>query len=207
MARAKQIFECGTAFEDEAFRQGYKAIAGLDEVGRGALAGPVVAAAVILNPSQPLPEGLNDSKQLTSSARERIASELRERAIAYSVGVISSEEIDNTNIAIATRQAMLMALSSLTSQADFLLIDAFELKESHLPQRAIIHGDCVSASIAAASIIAKTYRDRLMCDYDVVYPQYGFAKHVGYGTRFHLEALRQHGPCSIHRKSFRGVVI
>jgi ribonuclease HII len=206
MAQSKRAFECGTTFEDEANRLGYKAIAGLDEVGRGALAGPVVAAAVILDSSLPLPKGLNDSKQLTANQRNRIAQELKECAIAYSIGIVSSEEIDSTNIAVATRKAMLMALSTLNPPADFLLIDAFQLKESSLPQKAIVHGDCISASIAAASIIAKTHRDSLMCDYDLLYPNYGFAKHVGYGTRLHLEALREHGPCSIHRRSFRGVL-
>jgi ribonuclease HII len=196
----------GTAFEDEARACGYKLIAGLDEVGRGALAGPVVAAAVILDPAAPLPEGLNDSKKLTAAQRERIAEELRRTAAAFAVGAIAPEEIDQTNILRATIRAMLAALAGLNPPPDYLLIDALELKASTLPQRAIIHGDAISASIAAASVIAKTHRDALMRDYDAVYPQYGFARHVGYGTRAHFEALREHGPCPIHRRSFHGVL-
>ena len=181
-------------------------IAGVDEVGRGALAGPVVAAAVILNPDAPLPEGLDDSKKLTVAARERIAEELKRTALCYGVGLIPPEEIDSTNILIATRRAMCGALGELSPCADFLLIDALQLREVALPQRAIIRGDSISASIAAASVIAKTFRDALMRDYAHVYPQYGFDAHVGYGTRAHLEALRTHGPCPIHRRSFRGVL-
>ncbi|MDQ3652016.1 MAG: ribonuclease HII [Acidobacteriota bacterium] len=196
----------GTAFEEEARARGYGFVAGLDEVGRGALAGPVVAAAVILDGGAPLPKGLNDSKKLTAAARERIATELRATAVAFAVGEVAPEEIDRTNILIATRRAMIEALERLDPRADFLLIDALQLKESALPQRAIIHGDAVSASIAAASVIAKTYRDAMMRDYDGVYPQYGFNGHVGYGTRVHLAALRAHGPCPIHRRSFRGVL-
>lgn len=181
-------------------------IAGVDEVGRGALAGPVVAAAVILNPDAPLPEGLDDSKKLTALQRERIAGELKATAFCYGVGLIPPEEIDSTNILIATRRAMCQALGELKPCADFLLIDALQLREIALPQRAIIRGDSISASIAAASVIAKTYRDALMRDYDSVYPEYGFAAHVGYGTRAHLQALRTHGACPIHRRSFRGVL-
>ena len=181
-------------------------IAGVDEVGRGALAGPVVAAAVILNPDAPLPEGLDDSKKLTALQRERIAEELKSSALCYGVGLIPPEEIDSTNILIATRRAMCNALGELKPCADFLLIDALQLREIALPQRAIIRGDSISASIAAASVIAKTFRDALMRDYDTVYPEYGFASHVGYGTRAHLEALRTQGACPIHRRSFRGVL-
>lgn len=200
------MLSIGTAFENEARERGFSCITGLDEVGRGALAGPVVAAACILNPSVPLPRDLNDSKKLSARQRERIAAELRESAVAFAVGLVTPEEIDRTNILRATRRAMLLALAQLSPTADFLLIDALELKESSLPQRAIIRGDSVSASIAAASILAKTYRDQLMKDYDAVYPQYGFARHVGYGTRAHFAALRAHGACTIHRRSFRGVL-
>ncbi len=196
----------GTLFEDEARARGFGRVAGLDEVGRGALAGPVVAAAVILDPSAPIPEGLDDSKKLTALQRERIAEELRRTALCYSVGLVPPEEIDETNVLVATRRAMLKALESLQPCADFLLIDALQLKESELPQRAIIRGDSVSASIAAASVIAKTYRDALMREYDAQFPHYGFARHVGYGTRAHLAALREHGCCPIHRRSFRGVL-
>ena len=195
----------GTMFEETARAGGFERVAGLDEVGRGALAGPVVAAAVILDPRAPLPEGLDDSKKLTARQRERIAAELRERAVCYAYGLVSPEEIDRTNILIATRRAMMGALEKLQPCADFLLIDALQLRESPLPQRAIIGGDAVSASIAAASVLAKTYRDALMRDYHEQFPHYGFARHVGYGTREHWEALRAHGCCPIHRKSFRGV--
>ena len=206
MVRQKRASEICTAFEDEARRGGHRMIAGVDEVGRGALAGPVVAAAVILNPDAPLPEGLDDSKKLTALQRERIAGELKSSALCYGVGLIPPEEIDSTNILIATRRAMCHALGELKPCADFLLIDALQLREIALPQRAIIRGDSISASIAAASVIAKTYRDALMRDYDAVYPEYGFASHVGYGTSAHLQALRTHGACPIHRRSFRGVL-
>ncbi len=203
MKRASAI---GTLFEEQARAGGFGRVAGLDEVGRGALAGPVVAAAVILDPRESLPEGLDDSKKLTARQRERIASELRERAVCHAYGLVGPEEIDRTNILIATRRAMLEALQQLQPCADFLLIDAIQLRESSLPQRAIIGGDAVSASIAAASVLAKTFRDALMRDYHEQFPQYGFARHVGYGTREHWEALRAHGCCPIHRKTFRGVL-
>ena len=196
----------GTLFEDAARAGGFGRVAGLDEVGRGALAGPVVAAAVILDPHAPLPEGLDDSKKLTPRQRERIAAELRERAVCYAYGLVGPEEIDRTNILVATRRAMLEALKQLQPCADFLLIDALQLRESPLPQRAIIGGDAVSASIAAASVLAKTYRDALMRRYHEEFPAYGFARHVGYGTREHWAALREHGCCPIHRKTFRGVL-
>ena len=194
------------AFEEEARAGGHRLIAGVDEVGRGALAGPVVAAAIILDPDAPLPDGLDDSKKLTPAQRERIAEELKQTACCYGVGLVPPQEIDRTNILIATRRAMSNALGELRPCADFLLIDALQLREVELPQRAIIRGDSISASIAAASVIAKTFRDALMRDYDHIYPQYGFAAHVGYGTRAHLEALRTHGACPIHRRSFRGVL-
>jgi ribonuclease HII len=195
-----------TLFEEEARGVGFGRIAGLDEVGRGALAGPVVAAAVILDLSAPIPVGLDDSKKLTAMQRERIAEELRHTVAAYAYGLISPEEIDRTNILVATRRSMLQALEGLQPCADFLLIDALQLRESALPQKAIIRGDSASASIAAASVLAKTFRDRLMRDYDAQFPHYGFARHVGYGTRDHLAALRAHGCCPIHRRSFRGVL-
>ena len=195
-----------TLFEEEARAAGFARVAGLDEVGRGALAGPVVAAAVILDPAAALPEGLDDSKKLTPLQRERIAEELRRTSLCYAVGQVEPEEIDETNILVATRRAMLQALEKLQPCADFLLIDAIALRESTLPQKAIIRGDSASASIAAASVLAKTYRDRLMREYDAQFPAYGFARHVGYGTREHWAALREHGCCPIHRRSFRGVI-
>ena len=203
--RRRQSSIC-TTFEEEARANGFRLIAGVDEVGRGALAGPVVAAAVILDPERPLPYCLDDSKKLTARERERIAGEVIETALAFAVGQVEPEEIDRINILQASRVAMMEALKQLDPCADFLLIDAIQLKEAELPQKAIIHGDSVSASIAAASVVAKTYRDALMRSFPEIYPQYNFAKHVGYSTREHLEALRVHGPCRIHRKSFHGVV-
>ena len=201
-----EILEIGVFFEDQARESGYKFIAGVDEVGRGCLAGPVVAAACILDHTKPLPDGIDDSKKLTKQQRDEIALELKQHCMAYAVGQIEADEIDRINILEATKKAMLAAISALSQPADFLLIDALQLKLSPLPQKAIIKGDSISASIAAASILAKTYRDQLMIDYDAEYPVYGFAGHKGYGAATHLEALRTHGPCPLHRKSFRGVV-
>lgn len=196
----------GLDFEERARANGHRIIAGIDEVGRGCLAGAVVAGAVVLDPAKPLPEGLNDSKKLSKKRREAIAHELRESAFSWSVGMAEAEEIDETNILQATKEAMARAISGLDPEPDFLLIDGYPVKRLELPQQAIIKGDSVSASIAAASIIAKVYRDKLMSELDLVYPEYGFAKHAGYGTKAHFEALRRHGACPIHRKSFKGVV-
>ena len=193
-------------FEHQAQADGYKFIAGVDEVGRGCLAGAVVAAACILDLSKPLPVGLNDSKKLSEKTRLKLDEEIRANAIAFSIAQVEAEEIDNINILQATKKAMRLAIENLTPSADFLLIDAVQLKKISLPQKAIIHGDAISASIAAASILAKTYRDNLMKKLDEIYPGYGFSKHVGYGTKAHFEALKIHGACEIHRKSFRGVL-
>jgi ribonuclease HII len=198
--------QIGIEFEKQAIADGYKYIAGVDEVGRGCLAGAVVAAACILDLSKPLPEGLNDSKKLTAKRREQIAAELKETVLAYSIAQVEAEEIDQINILQATKKAMRLAIESLQPRADFLLIDAVSLKEIRLPQKAIIKGDAISASIAAASILAKTYRDNLMRELDKIYPEYGFSGHVGYGTKAHFEAIRKHGACPLHRKSFRGVL-
>lgn len=204
--RRRRVSSICTTFEDEARAAGFRLVAGVDEVGRGALAGPVVAAAVILDPERPLPDCLDDSKKLTALQRERIAEEVMQTALAFAVGQVEPDEIDRINILQASCVAMLEALKQLDPAADYLLIDAVQLKEAGLPQKAIIHGDSISASIAAASVVAKTYRDALMRSFHEVYPQYNFARHVGYSTRAHLEALRRHGPCLIHRQSFRGVV-
>ncbi len=193
-------------FEQRALAEGFRFVAGVDEVGRGCLAGPVVAAACILDASQPLFEYLNDSKKLTEKRRLRLDEEIRAGAVAFAIAEVSAEEIDRINILQATKKAMRAAIEALAPAADYLLIDALELKELRLPQKAIIKGDSVSASIAAASILAKTYRDRLMQEMCERYPRYGFSQHVGYGTKAHFEALREHGPCEIHRKSFRGVL-
>lgn len=201
-----KITAIGLDFEKQAAAEGFRFVAGVDEVGRGCLAGAVVAAACILDPSKPLPEGLNDSKKLTAEKREEIAFELKESVIAYAIGQVEADEIDKINILQASKKAMCLAIHALRPQADFLLIDALQLKEIFLPQRGIIKGDSISASIAAASILAKTYRDDLMRDLDLTYPGYGFSSHVGYATKTHYDALKLHGPCPLHRKSFRGVV-
>ena len=167
----------------------------------------MVAAACILDASKPLPKGLDDSKKLTAKSREAITEELKLNCLAYAIGQIEADEIDRINILEATKRAMLLAIAGLSPAADYLLIDALNLKQSPLPQKSIIKGDSISASIAAASVIAKTYRDDLMRAYDVEYPNYGFAGHKGYGAATHFAAIRQHGPCLIHRRSFRGVLV
>ena len=201
-----EITECGLYFEEGAWSDGYKFVAGLDEVGRGCIAGPVVAVACILDPQKPLPEKLNDSKQLTAKQREDISAEIRESCVAFAIGSVEADEIDRINILEATKLAMRNAIAGLNPTADYLLLDAISLKGVQLPQRSIIKGDSVSASIAAASVIAKTYRDEMMRNYDSQFPEYGFAGHVGYGTKSHFDAIRNHGPCTLHRLSFRGVV-
>ena len=200
------VWTLGLDFEEQARSEGYLFIAGVDEVGRGCLAGPVVAGACILDLSKPLPEGIDDSKKLTKQQRDNIAVQLKEECVSFAVGQIEADEIDRINILEATKRAMIAAIHALKPAADFLLIDALTLKQSRLPQKAIIKGDAISASIAAASILAKTYRDQLMIDYNTEYPQYGFADHKGYGAASHREAIRKHGACPLHRKSFRGVL-
>jgi ribonuclease HII len=201
-----EITGCGLIFENQAWEDGFKFVAGLDEVGRGCLAGPVIAGACILDPTKELPKGLNDSKQLTAKQRDEIAAELKEMSLAYAIGSVSPEEIDRINILEATKLAMRHALAGLGTAADFLLIDALVLKGVPIPQKSIIKGDSISASIAAASILAKTYRDGLMNSYEAEYPEYGFSEHVGYATKRHYAALQAHGPCPIHRMTFRGVL-
>lgn len=180
--------------------EGYRLIGGIDEVGRGPLAGPVVAACVILPAEIELP-GLNDSKQVAAQERTILSEIIKKKALAWGIGVIDHEEIDNINILQATKKAMLAAVRNMVYRPDYLLIDALEIPVA-IPQEAIIHGDSISASIAAASIVAKTYRDSLMEMMDILYPEYGFKEHKGYGTAIHIEALARYGPCPIHRKSF-----
>lgn len=192
-------------FELRAQAEGYRLIAGVDEVGRGCLAGPVVAGAVIWDLERPVPKGLDDSKKLTAKVRESLAAEIKENAIAYAVAEVSAEEIDRINILEASRKAMLLAVEELSVKPDHLLIDALQLRDIPLPQKAIIHGDAISASIAAASVIAKTYRDDLMRQMDSIYPGYDFSSHKGYGTVAHFDAIRSIGACKIHRKTFKGV--
>lgn len=201
-----KVTSMGRVYEKQAHAAGYKFVAGVDEVGRGCLAGPVVAAACILDLSKPLPKGLNDSKQLTRPQREEIAEKLKTRCLAYAVGQVEAVEIDEINILQASIKAMHKAVEALQPSADFLLIDAVKIKQSSLPQLSIIRGDGLSASIAAASVLAKTFRDDLMRRYHDEFPHYAFVDNVGYGTAAHWKGLRAHGPCSLHRRSFRGVV-
>ncbi|GCE05513.1 ribonuclease HII [Dictyobacter aurantiacus] len=187
------------------FEQGYSFIAGVDEAGRGCLAGPVVAGAVILPRSDHTLElfaGVNDSKQLTAAARERFYDHIMQHALAVGVGIGSVDVIDTRNILQATKYAMELALQQLTPAPDALLLDAIYLPRVALPQRSLIKGDSRSLSIAAASIIAKVTRDRLMVDLHKEYPHYGFDQHKGYGTAAHLAALHTHGVTPHHRRSF-----
>jgi ribonuclease HII len=188
----------------EARRCGYRRIAGLDEAGRGPLAGPVVAAAVIL-PNRCRLVGIDDSKQLTESERNHLFVLITQRAVAIGVGLASHDEIDRLNILQATRLAMYRAVAAVSPVPDCLLVDAVSLPASRMPVRSIIKGDALSVSIAAASIIAKVTRDRLMAEYHAVYPQYNFLSHKGYGTEEHRERLVEYGPSAIHRRTFSPV--
>jgi ribonuclease HII len=194
---------CGSKYERKARAAGAKLIAGVDEVGRGCLFGPVVAAAVILPEGCRIP-GLRDSKQLTEEDRERLAIQVKKKALAIAIEEVDSDTIDRINIYQATRLAMTAAVSRLNPAADHLLIDAMKL-DFDCPQTSIIYGDSLSISIAAASVVAKVYRDDLMRKLDSEYPRYGLASHKGYGTPEHREALRLYGPTPLHRKSFRPV--
>ena len=192
--------------EKKLWQQGYQSIAGLDEAGRGAWAGPVFAAAVILpcdSHIQDLLSGVNDSKKLTARQRERWQGCIKAASLDWAVGSASNLEIDEIGIAAASRLAMLRALQQLRYKADHLLIDYISLPESDLPQSSLPKGDAHCLSIAAASILAKTARDALMIELDSSYPAYGFARHKGYGTAAHRAALKQVGLCEIHRSSFR----
>jgi ribonuclease HII len=194
---------CSSRFERAARKLGWTRIAGLDEAGRGALFGPVVAAAVILNPRRRI-VGLDDSKKLAPERRAELAPRIREHAIAWAVAEVDAQRIDAWNIYQASRQAMTAALQQLSIVPDYLLIDAMEL-DVFIEQKSLIKGDARSVSIAAASILAKTHRDTRMEEWDAVFPQYGLARHKGYATPDHLEALRQFGPSPLHRHSFAPV--
>lgn len=187
--------------------QGYRYIAGVDEAGRGALAGPVVAAAVILPSNQKLPfiSQVRDSKKLTPLKREYLFHHIHESAVAVGIGMSDLDVIDTSGIVPATRLAMKSAIEQLSPPADFMLVDYMKLPEIDLPQKGITHGDDLSYSIACASIIAKVSRDWLMMKLDEEYSGYGLANHKGYGTKEHVECLRRLGPCTIHRKTFSPV--
>jgi ribonuclease HII len=176
-------------------------IAGVDEVGRGPLAGPVVAAAVIF-PKEFFMDGVDDSKKLSAKKREELFTVISQQALSIGVGIIDHKEIDRINILQATHLAMRTALENLTVKPEFILVDGNSFNHDTLQYQNIVGGDAKSFTIAAASIIAKVTRDRLMCKFDASFPQYGFARHKGYGTRQHIEAIRMYGVCEIHRKSF-----
>ncbi len=192
-------------YEEFARKNGYKLIAGVDEAGRGPLAGPVVAAAVIL-PRDGRLAGIRDSKQMSASARERAFSVIHRQALAAGVGVASHKYIDEFNILKASLEAMKRAVLALDPQPDFILVDGTHPVPISIHQRCLKKGDQISRSISAASVLAKVYRDRIMRCYHQTYPAYGFDKHKGYGTARHIEALKKYGASPIHRKSFGGVL-
>ena len=187
--------------EEEAFAEGYTVICGVDEAGRGPLAGPVCAAAVILPRGHQIP-GLNDSKKLTDKKRRELFPMIKEQAIAYGIGMASHEEIDEINILQATYLAMERAIAQLEGKADLALIDGNRAKDFGMAVRTVVKGDSLSANIAAASVLAKVTRDDLMVEMAQEFPGYGFEVHKGYGTKAHYEALREKGPCAIHRMTF-----
>lgn len=201
--RLLKRLHCTLRYEKRAWDSGARLVAGVDEVGRGSLFGCVVAAAVILDPAYRV-RGLRDSKLLEPERREILAERIREHAIAWAVAAVDAARIDQINIYQASRVAMRDAVLRLTPAADHLLIDALKL-DWDVPQKAIIHGDALSASIAAASILAKVERDRMMREWDAVFPAYGLASHKGYSTPKHLAALRELGPTPLHRQSFAPV--
>ena len=189
------------SYEISAREKGYKFVCGIDEAGRGPLAGPVCAAAVILPEGIEI-EGLNDSKKLTEKKREKLFDIIKEKAVAYAIAFADEKEIDEINILQATFLAMKRAFDALEVKADYALVDGNRMPKLDSDGETIVSGDALSPSIAAASILAKVTRDRLMVEYDKKYPQYQFAKHKGYGTKVHTEAIKEHGPCDIHRLTF-----
>lgn len=188
--------------ENEFYQKEMNFICGIDEAGRGPLAGPVVVASVIM-PKDSMIEGVNDSKKLSEKKRESIYEQIIEEAISYGVGIVGQEEIDALNILNATKKALTMSLQELKVRPDMILVDALEKIDTlQIPYQSIIKGDAKAYSIAAASIIAKVTRDRIMRQWDEVYPQYGFLGHKGYGTKAHIEAIKEYGICPLHRRSF-----
>ncbi len=194
------------AYENEGYEKGYTYIAGVDEAGRGPLAGPVVAAVVVLKQGTKIP-GINDSKKLSEEKRNELFEIIKEEALDYGIGIVGNEEIDEYNILNATYMAMRKALNCLKKQPDYILADAVHIPDVDIDQNSIIKGDAKSISIAAASILAKVTRDSLMYQYDEIYPEYGFAHHKGYGTAEHYKAIDENGITPIHRKSFLKNVI
>ncbi len=192
------------AYEEKLYDDGYELICGVDEAGRGPLAGPLVVAACILPPFLRI-EGINDSKQLSSKKRSELYKIIVKQAISYNIVFISEKDIDELNIYQATKKGMLEAIQGLSQVPDYVLIDAMPLGELKSPHDSLVHGDARCASIAAASILAKVTRDEYMEKMDIKYPNYGFKRHKGYGTKAHFEALEKYGPCPIHRKTFAPV--
>ncbi len=191
-------------FEEKLYDEGFHLICGVDEAGRGPLAGPLVVAACILPPFLRI-EGINDSKQLSAKKRKELYKVIVKNALAYKIVFVTEEDVDSLNIYQATKKGMLMAIAGLKHKPDYALIDAMPLGELEIPHNSIIHGDARCASVAAASILAKVTRDEYMEKMDIKYPNYGFKNHKGYGTKAHMQALEKYGPCKIHRKSFAPV--
>ncbi len=191
-------------YETKAREKGYRLVAGADEAGRGPLAGPVVAAAVVL-PADAFLQGLDDSKKLSPTRREELFPKIQTQAVVYGVAVVNPEVIDKINILQAALLAMQQAVEQLQPVPDLLLIDGNQKTASSIEQWAIVKGDSKSLSIAAASVLAKVTRDHIMQDYHQLYPQYEFARHKGYGTKLHRDLIAEHGPCPIHRSTFKGV--
>ena len=188
--------------ETEFFNKGVKYIAGIDEAGRGPLAGPVVVASVILA-SDSMIEGINDSKKISENKREKLYDIITQEAISYGVGIVYQDEIDEINILQATKKGLTMAIQQMEIKPNIILVDALNgIDTLGIPYKSIIKGDAKCYSISAASIIAKVTRDRIMREWDKVYPQYGFSSHKGYGTAKHIAAIKEYGPCSLHRRSF-----
>lgn len=191
-------------YEEELYDSNYKLVCGIDEAGRGPLAGPIVVAACIL-PAFTKIEGINDSKKLSEKKRKELFKIIKKEAIDYSIVFVSEKEVDKLNVYQATKKGMLEAVNKLKSKPDYVLIDAMPLNELEMKHLSLVHGDALSASIAAASILAKVTRDEYMEKMDFKYPNYGFKKHKGYCTKAHIEALEKYGPCKIHRKTFSPV--
>ena len=188
--------------EKDLYEKGFKNICGIDEAGRGPLAGPVVVAGVIM-PKDSMIEGVNDSKKVSEKKREELYEIITKEAISYGIGIIDQKEIDRINILNATKEGLTMAVKELNPRPDLIIVDALtKIDTDGIPYQSIIKGDAKCYSISAASIIAKVTRDRLMVEYDSLYPGYGFAKNMGYGTAEHIDALKKIGPCAIHRRTF-----
>lgn len=201
LTKEQDRYDKMTQYETQGYEKGYNIIAGLDEAGRGPLAGPVVASAVILPQGLFIPR-LNDSKKLSAKVRDEIFDIIKEKAVSYGIGIVDEKCIDEINILNATKRAMEIAVTNLKSKPDLLLLDSIQLENIEIDQISIVKGDSLSVSIAAASILAKVTRDRLIDEMDNLYPEYGFKSHKGYGTKEHIDAIKKYGICPIHRISF-----